>query len=417
MGYRYAYHDDPIEDVEESKSLGSRILYYLSALAIVAVTGTTFASNISLTNSGSTEFGQGFLTTTACSEGNSLSIRPTNIFDGTNYLVKSVTVSNIPTSCAGNDFILNASVAQSLPNGSAVYSGSNSQYLNAGTNSGFNFGTGNFTIEGWYNFANVTPPGGSPSLWIMENGDAYFMVIIRAGGSNTGMLSLYWNFTPATGDPWNFQNTANNTIAVNAWTHIAAMRNGDTYSLFVNGKCVATASGMAANQMGSSALPMKIGANVNGKIANFRVVKGSLAYNYGTSVGTTYFTPPTSVLSAISGTQLLLNTPFGANFLMDMSPNNISVTNTGSVTSSAESPFPGSYTQLPASFGALYAGTSTTAVVHDNAGNFFQGANSLGTTVTTNSSSPTGSFTVSFDTPTAIASTVVNLTLQSAPHS
>lgn len=417
MGYRYAYHDDPAEEAEEPRSLVSKIAYALSALAIIATAGTTFASNISLNNSGTSEFGQGILATTACSGNTSLTMKPASIFDGTNYLMKSVTVSNIPSSCAGNDFILNASVAQSLPNGSAVYAGSNSQYLNAGSNSGFNFGTGNFTIEGWYNFASVTPPGGSPSLWIMENGNAYFMVIIRAGGSNTGMLSLYWNFTPTTGDPWNFVNTANNTIAVNSWTHIAAMRNGDTYSLFVNGKCVATASGMAANQMGSSALAMKIGSNVNGKIANFRVVKGSLAYNYGTSVGTTYFTPPTSVLSAISGTQLLLDTPSGANFLMDMSPNNISVTNTGSVTSSSESPFPGSYTQLPATIGALYGTSATTATIYDNSGSFFQGANSLGTTVTTNSSTPSGSFTISFDTPTAISSTVVNLTLQSTPHS
>lgn len=417
MGYRYAYHDDPLEDVEESKSLGSRVLYFFSALAIIAVAGTTFASNISLNNSSSTEFGQGFLGTTACSGNSSLLMKPATIFDGSNYLLKSVTVSNIPTQCAGNDFILNASISQSLPNGSGVFTGSTSQYLNAGSNSGFDFGTGNFTIEGWYNFANVTPPGTSPSLWIMENGNAYFMVIIRAGGSNTGMLSLYWNFTPTTGDPWNFVNTANNTIAVNSWTHIAAMRNGDTYSLFVNGKCVATASGMAANQMGSSALAMKIGNNVNGKIANFRVVKGSLVYNYGTNVGTTYFSPPTSVLDAIPGTQLLLNTPSGANYLMDLSPNNISLSNNGSVTSSTESPFPGTYTQLPPKIGSIYGASATTATIYASSGTFLRGANSLGTTVTTNSSSPTGSFTVSFDTPTALSATVVNLTLQSAPHS
>ncbi len=416
VGYRYTYHDDPVEEIDPPRSPLKRALFIFAIVGILGTAGSTLAANISLTNSGASEFGQGFMATTACSGNNSLSLKPTNIFDGTNYLVKSVTVSNIPTSCAGNDFILNASVAQSLPNGSAVFTGSNSQYINAGSNSGFNFGTGNFTIEGWFNFSNVTPMATSPALWVMENGNAYFMVINRSGGSNTGMLSLYWNFTPTTGDPWNFVNTANNTIAVNTWTHIAAMRNGDTYSLFVNGKCVATVSGMATNQMGASDLALKIGLNNSGKISNFRVVKGSLAYNYGTTIGTTYFTPPTSVLSSISGTQLLLDTPSGASFLTDLSPNNLTMTNTGAVTSSTDSPFPGSYTQLPASVGALYATTSTTARIYDSSGSFVQGSNSSGTTVTTNSTTPTGSFTVSFDTPTAISSNVTNFTLQSGSH-
>jgi hypothetical protein len=274
VGYRYTYHDDPVEEIEPSRSPLKKVLFIFAIVGILGTAGSTLAANISLNNSGATEFGQGFLATTACSGNNSLSLKPSNIFDGSNYLVKSITVSNIPPSCAGSDFILNASIAQSLPNGSAVFTGSTSQYINAGSNSGFNFGTGNFTIEGWFNFSNVTPIATSPALWVMENGNAYFMLINRSGSGKTGMLSLYWNFTPTTGDPWNFVDTANNTIAVNTWTHIVAMRNGDTYSLFVNGKCVATVSGMASNQMGASDLALKVGINNSGKISNFRVVKG-----------------------------------------------------------------------------------------------------------------------------------------------
>jgi hypothetical protein len=44
------------------------------------------------------------------------------------------------------------------------------------------------------------------------------------------------------------------------------------------------------------------------------------------------------------------------------------------------------------------------------------GANSTGTTVTTNTTAPTGSFTVSFDSPVALATELQILTLQSGPH-
>jgi hypothetical protein len=71
----------------------------------------------------------------------------------------------------------------------------------------------------------------------------------------------------------------------------------------------------------------------NGRMSNFRVVKGTALY-----IGST-ITVPTAPLSAISGTQLLLNTTNDANFLKDSSTNNITITNNGGVVSSALNPF------------------------------------------------------------------------------
>jgi hypothetical protein len=53
----------------------------------------------------------------------------------------------------------------------------------------------------------------------------------------------------------------------------------------------------------------------------------------------TSITVPSSPLSAIAGTQLLLNTTNDANFLKDSSTNNITITNIGGVVSSALNPF------------------------------------------------------------------------------
>jgi hypothetical protein len=242
------------------------------------------------------------------------------------------------------------------------------------------------------------------------------MLIVRAGSGLSGQLSLYLNFTPTTGDPWAFQNTANNTFPANTWTHLAAMRNGDTYSLFMNGKCVAVLTGTASYSMGSGALPLKIGANATGLISNFRVVKGSNVYNYGTTIGTTYFTPPTSPLTNISGTSLLLSSPSGLNFSTDYSSNALPATNSGSVTSSTDSPFPGTSMTLPSALLPIFNTSSTVATIYDTTTAYVQGVNSTGTTVTTNSTSPTGSFTVSFDSPVALATELQALTLQSGSH-
>ena len=411
------YSDDPIE-IEPKKSRFSKIQIFLS-IAILLVTSlsikSTLASNISLNDGNGVEFGQGFAAYTACSGQESLNLQPNRIFDGTNFYLKSVTVSNIPQSCDGKDFKLSAYGAKTLQNGSMKFTGG-SQYLSFPANPGFNFGTGDFTIEGWYNLSNIAPTGSSPALWIIENGNAYFMLIVRAGSGLSGQLSLYLNFTPTTGDPWAFQNTANNTFPANTWTHLAAMRNGDTYSLFMNGKCIAVLSGAASYTMGSGALPLKIGANTTGLISNFRIVKGSNVYNYGTNVGTTYFTPPTSPLTNISGTQLLLNSPTGVNFSTDYSSNALTPTNLGSVASSTDSPFPGTGFTLPATLSPIFNTTSTVATIYDTTTAYVLGTNSTGTTVTTNSTAPTGSFTVSFDSPIALATELQILTLQSGPH-
>ena len=80
-------------------------------LVLVAIAGTfatTLASNITV-NSGPVEFGQGLALTTACSGDQELIFTPRakfkNVSGAGNFVFSSISVSNIPATCSGNDFI------------------------------------------------------------------------------------------------------------------------------------------------------------------------------------------------------------------------------------------------------------------------------------------------------------------------
>jgi hypothetical protein len=201
--------------------------------------------------------------------------------------------------------------------GSAQFSGSN--YLSV-TNAAFTF-TGNFTVEGWYYPTNVT---GSHSLFCLGPDPANRYVFALSG---TSVSSNLYGFGLT---------TYTSTVPINTWTHIAVVRSGSTVKVYINGIASVTTDTQAGT-IGNGTLNIGAdaanGALFLGNISNFRVVKGTALYT-----GT--FTPSRSPFGAITGTQLLLNTDDGINFLKDSSTNNFTVTNTGSVVTSSLGPGP-----------------------------------------------------------------------------
>jgi hypothetical protein len=73
---------------------------------------STLAANIALNDSGTVEFGQGIVQTTACSDGQSLIVTPLSSFTNAagegSFDFTGVTVSRIPESCRGVDFKISA---------------------------------------------------------------------------------------------------------------------------------------------------------------------------------------------------------------------------------------------------------------------------------------------------------------------
>jgi hypothetical protein len=107
------YSDDPeVVDVPQSNRF-SKILGAITILIAASFfVNSTLAANINLTGTNSVEFGQGVQLTTACSGNVSLTIQPASSFSnsagGGAYALASIKVTNIPDSCFGSDFILNA---------------------------------------------------------------------------------------------------------------------------------------------------------------------------------------------------------------------------------------------------------------------------------------------------------------------
>jgi hypothetical protein len=218
--------------------------------------------------------------------------------------------------------------------GDTNYGGSfngSSQYLTVTSSTAFDFGSGNFTIEGW--FYAISKP-------------VQHQAIIQKGSPTTNNAydwRLYWGDT-SNNEIWfdcgafSFSGFAtSNNLTLNAWNHIAVVRSGSSAYMFLNGQSAygaTTASGSINNTystvvLGAANLGGAGQTYFYGNMSNVRIVKGTAVY-------TTPFTPSITPLTAITNTQLL--TLQNAT-IVDNSTNAFSITNTGTVTVGQQLPF------------------------------------------------------------------------------
>jgi len=108
------YHDDPIEDEPVQRRRAPRIVALILAIAAGGFyIQTTLAANISINSGNVIQFGQGFNQTISCSGASTVvKVTPysnfTNASGSGSFYFNSVEVSNIPVSCYGVDFTIDA---------------------------------------------------------------------------------------------------------------------------------------------------------------------------------------------------------------------------------------------------------------------------------------------------------------------
>ena len=102
---------DDVENGEFEESGTSKPFLVKAIAMILAVTGIAYGANIALTSSGTkTEFGQGYITTTACDTNGGITIIPYAGFindTGTGkFSLDSIILENIDANCIGEDFTI-----------------------------------------------------------------------------------------------------------------------------------------------------------------------------------------------------------------------------------------------------------------------------------------------------------------------
>ena len=211
---------------------------------------------------------------------------------GRNHLqTKSGNVTTMPFS----PYDVTDAYTASTHGGSVKLDGSG-DYISVPTSTDFNFGTGDYTIEFWM-YPTYLPSDGSnkalidyrttgtqnsANLWLHANGHIY----------------LWFNGAYAiSGDA--------GAIKINNWYHIALARSGSSTKLFINGiQEGSTYSDSNTYVQGGTFYIGKYFSNSSydfaGYFSDVRVVKGTAVY-------TSTFTPPSSALTEITNTKLLLN--------------------------------------------------------------------------------------------------------------
>ena len=167
-------------------------------------------------------------------------------------------------------------------------------YLSIGSNSDFNFGTGDFTIEFW-------------ALSDAYSGSPYFCDFRDDGGDTGTTNRIVWYTSSSDGKPRFWLNGSARITAINAttngsWVHYALVRSSGTTTMYIGG----VSQGTYSDSTNYGDAPLTIGQrkgsyasqSYDGKISDFRIVKGTAVY-------TSAFSPPTKALENIENTKLL----------------------------------------------------------------------------------------------------------------
>ena len=207
---------------------------------------------------------------------------------------KTVTPGGDAAVTAFSPFAPTAAYVASTNGGSGYFDGTG-DYLSISSTTAFNMGSGDFTAECWVYLTNSSVASAFISTAETSDFQGFFLGI--SGGA-------FYFLADSTGSsPWDVSVTGG-TVVSKAWTHVAGVRSGNTFTLYVNGQSLASSTQSVT--LGNSNNLIVVGGRTNtsqyvyGYISSARVVKGTAVY-------TAAFTPPTAPLTAITNTQLLCN--------------------------------------------------------------------------------------------------------------
>ena len=212
--------------------------------------------------------------------------------DFTDKSANNFTITKVgsPTISTNGPWLLPAPISSVSFNGTT-------DYLSVADNSSIQLGSSDFTFEFWANPATVT--GAYPTLIGWNMGSAgYGALVIFINNSNFG-----WGISTGNGG-WADSGAGYGTnlypAVQNTWYHIAAVRSGTSFKLYINGVAVSTLTHTGTlNNSTFNYIGYDPGNSYfTGNLRDVRLVKGQALY-------TANFIPPQQALTAVPGTVLL----------------------------------------------------------------------------------------------------------------
>lgn len=215
--------------------------------------------------------------------------------DGANNSTTIIDTSNSPKTVSA---IADAKISTTLTKfgGSSIYLDGTGDYLDVSSSADLTFGTGDFTIEGWFWLDSTV--ASYHTLFYQRRSNVATGVGMSCGANGTVTVLI------GNGSTWPvYASTGTGAVPMDSWHHIAMTRTATTVRVFIDGQL-----GIIDNNAGGlnvTGSQITIGADLGipggsppyyplkGYVDEFRITKGVSRY-------TTTFTPPTAAFANYS---------------------------------------------------------------------------------------------------------------------
>ena len=174
--------------------------------------------------------------------------------------------------------------------GAHSFNGSNSG-LHCNNNSDFSFGSGDFTVEGWFNINQQSSQNGLVGVWAYGSSRRSFLV--QTDNSSEGPLDFIVSKDGSNTQPAQMTFLSGGKCRLNRWNHFAGVRDGSTLRLFLNGTQVDSETGYSGSLYDNTDDSLWMGTvndgtdYLNGYLQDIRIYKGVAKYTENFLPGST----------------------------------------------------------------------------------------------------------------------------------